>query len=76
MPTSPMTSTKMLDTLISPATLAVRLGTTERTLSEWRVTGRGPKYIRLGRSPRYRPEAVDDWLLSQEYSSTSDEVRR
>lgn len=51
-------STALLDSLITPATLAARLGTTERSLSEWRITGRGPKFIRIGRSPRYRPEAV------------------
>jgi len=73
-PTSAPVSTSLLDSLITPATLAERLGTTERSLSEWRITGRGPKFIRVGRSPRYRPEAVDVWLLAQEYASTSEEV--
>ncbi len=49
-----------------PETLAARLGATERNLSEWRITSRGPRFIRVGRSPRYRPEAVDEWLLAQE----------
>lgn len=65
----------LLDSLVAPATLAERLGTTERSLSEWRIKGRGPKFIRVGRSVRYRPEAVDEWLLSQEYASTSEELR-
>lgn len=68
------TSTPLLDSLITPATLAERLGTTERSLAEWRITGTGPKFIRVGRSPRYRPEAVDAWLLSQEHASTSEEA--
>ncbi|MGH8954554.1 MAG: helix-turn-helix transcriptional regulator [Microbacterium sp.] len=72
--TSGPVSTPLLDSLITPATLAERLGTTERSLSEWRITGRGPKFIRIGRSPRYRPEAVDEWLLAQEYASTSEEA--
>ena len=67
-------STPLLDSLITPATLAERLGTTERSLAEWRITGRGPKFIRIGRSPRYRPEAIDAWLLSQEHASTADEA--
>lgn len=71
--TTPVT-TSLLDSLITPATLAARLGTTERSLSEWRITGRGPKFIQIGRSPRYRPEAVDEWLLAQEYASTSEEA--
>lgn len=70
-----LTSTSLLDSLVSPAILAARLGTTERSLSEWRIKGRGPKYIRVGRGVRYRPEAVDAWLLSQEHASTSEEVR-
>ncbi|WP_223692169.1 helix-turn-helix transcriptional regulator [Leifsonia poae] len=75
MSTSTNTSTAVLDSLLSSATLAKRLYTTERNLSEWRITGRGPKFIRVGRTPLYRPEAVDEWLLSQEHASTSEEVR-
>lgn len=74
MSASSAASTTLLDSLITPATLAQRLGTTERSLSEWRITGRGPKFIRIGRSPRYRPEAVDEWLLAREHASTSEEA--
>jgi hypothetical protein len=74
MSVSAPTSTQLLDSLITPATLAERLGTTERSLAEWRITGRGPKFIRIGRSPRYRPEAVDAWLLSKEHASTAEEA--
>ncbi len=72
MPLFTPASTSLLDSLITPATLAARLGT--KSLSEWRITGRGPKFIRIGRSPRYRPEAVDEWLLAQEHASTSEEA--
>lgn len=68
-------SSSLLDSLIEPCTLAARLGTTERSLSEWRITGRGPKFIRVGRRVRYRPEAVDNWLLSNEHASTLEELR-
>ncbi|QCQ17183.1 helix-turn-helix transcriptional regulator [Microbacterium sp. RG1] len=64
----------LLATLISPATLAEALGTTERTLSEWRIRGTGPAYLRVGRSVRYRPESVDTWLLAQEHLSTAEEL--
>lgn len=74
MSVSTTASTPLLDSLITPATLAEGLGTTERSLAEWRITGRGPKFIRVGRSPRYRPEAVDEWLLAQEHTSTSEEA--
>lgn len=68
-------STPLLDSLITPETLADRLGMTERNLSEWRITGRGPEFIRVGRGARYVPKAVDDWLLSQERKSTAEEAR-
>lgn len=68
-------STKLLDSLITPDILADRLGVTTRCLAEWRVRGQGPKYIRTGRSPRYRPEAVDAWLLGQEHQGTAEESR-
>ncbi len=74
MPTS-ITSPSLLETLITAAALAQRLDTTERNLSEWRITGRGPKYMRVGRRAMYAPDAVDDWLRTQEFRSTSEELR-
>ena len=75
MPPRTTTSTALLDSLITPATLADRLGLTQWTLSEKRIMGTGPAYVRIGKSVRYRPESVDAWLLAQEYNSTSREVR-
>jgi predicted DNA-binding transcriptional regulator AlpA len=75
MPSRTSVSTSLLDSLITPATLADRLGLTQRTLSEKRITGTGPAFMRIGKSVRYRPESVDAWLLSQEFVSTSQEAR-
>lgn len=44
------------------------LGIKPTTLTNWRVAGRGPKYIRLGakRSPViYLIDDVDAWLAAQ-----------
>ena len=71
----PGPSTTVLDNLLTPGMLAESIGQTERTLSEWRINGNGPSFIRLGRAVRYRPEAVDAWLLSREHRSTAEEVR-
>ncbi|MFJ6002954.1 helix-turn-helix transcriptional regulator [Arthrobacter sp. NPDC092385] len=65
----------VLDSLLTPPALAEQLGVTERALSEWRITGRGPAFIRLGKTVRYRSATVESWLLSQEHHSTSEEVR-
>ena len=75
MVSSKVTSTALLDSLITPATLAERLEVAVRTLSEWRINGSGPQYIRLGKSVRYSPEAVDNWLLSQVHTGTVEEAR-
>lgn len=69
-------STSLLDTLIDADTLAERLSIRRRTVDEWRITGKGPKFIRIGRSVRYNPESVDSWLLSNEHNSTVEEVRK
>ncbi|MDO5535515.1 MAG: helix-turn-helix domain-containing protein [Propionibacteriaceae bacterium] len=66
--------TSLLDRLLTPADLAARLGVSERTLARWRETGSGPTFIRTGgRSPRYSPDDVDEWLLNQRRTSTAEE---
>lgn len=51
---SPQTfSMPLLDTLAAAKLLGKESG---RTLEKWRLLGCGPRYIRLGRSIRYRPE--------------------
>lgn len=40
--------------LITPAQLALRWGLSLHTLSQWRVAGTGPKFIRLGDGERPR----------------------
>ncbi len=61
--------------LLTPDALAARLHVTTRNLRQWRVTGAGPRFVRVGRFPLYRQEAVDAWLLDQEHASTADELR-
>ena len=45
-----------------------------RTLERLRVSGRGPKFMRLGHSIRYRIDHVEAWLASRVVGSTSEEV--
>lgn len=48
--------------LIDELTLASRLGVSRSTLQSWRYTGRGPRFIKLGRMVRYRNADVDAYL--------------
>lgn len=54
--------------VVSSAEAARMLGISPRTLANWRVQGRGPTYVRLGknRSPvLYRVGDVESWLESR-----------
>ena len=42
--------------------LAARLGVSRSTLQSWRYSGRGPRWIKLGRLIRYRITDVDAFL--------------
>jgi predicted DNA-binding transcriptional regulator AlpA len=61
--------------LLTQSEAAELLRLNERTLIRLRVSGTGPKYVRIGRTKavRYRPEDVQSWLASKLISSTSEE---
>lgn len=59
---------KLLDT----PQLAEQVGLSTDTLNKYRVSGCGPKYIKLGSAVRYRPSDVDEWVESRIKSSTSE----
>ena len=37
-----------------------------RTLERWRRSGRGPRYVQVGRRIGYTAQALADWLAEQE----------
>lgn len=45
----------------TPAALAQKLEISVRTLGRWRVQGRGPRAITIGRVVRYSHDAVAAW---------------
>lgn len=48
--------------LLTPDELGVTLGVTTTTLQTWRCEGKGPRYIKLGKSVFYRFGDVQDWI--------------
>jgi excisionase family DNA binding protein len=46
----------------------------ERTLERLRVSGTGPRFVRMGRSIRYRLCDVEAWTASRVVGSTSEET--
>lgn len=61
-----------LDPLSTPEEVNSVLGVPVNTLNDWRSKGRGPKFVKLGRSVYYRRDAILDYLRESEFSSVSE----
>jgi excisionase family DNA binding protein len=61
-------------TLLTQRQAAAVLGLSERTLERMRVAGNGPRFVRMGRSIRYRPADIESWVAGRVVSSTSEPI--
>ena len=59
--------------LLTQDEVAELLKLSVRTVERLRVSGTGPKFLRILRSVRYRPSDVEAWLASRLRGSTSEE---
>ena len=41
--------------------VAARLGVSRFTVRSWRIKGQGPRFMKMGRAVRYRPQDVDEY---------------
>ena len=48
----------------TPAEVASMLGVSSRTLGEWRFTGDGPEFVKVGSVVRYPHDALTDWMAA------------
>jgi hypothetical protein len=60
-----------LDRLLTTEQTAEVFGITQNTLEKWRVFGRGPKFVRVGRRIRYSPTDIAAYLAESTRTSTS-----
>ncbi|GFO60967.1 hypothetical protein GMST_32920 [Geomonas silvestris] len=51
--------------------VAERFHLKETTLERWRWQGQGPKFVKLGRTVRYRDEDLEEYEASQVFTSTT-----
>lgn len=51
---------------------AERIGLAPKTLDNWRSTGGGPPYYKIGGRVLYDDAEVDAWLAARRRTSTSD----
>ena len=66
-----MSTTISPPALLSAEQAAEYLGVAVQTLSKWRCTGeQSIPYIRVGRSIRYRVEALEEWLHARTVAPT------
>jgi predicted DNA-binding transcriptional regulator AlpA len=61
-----------MDQLLNQKQAARILGLSVRTLERHRVTGTGPRYVRLGHVIRYRQNDLQEWIDSNLRNSTSE----
>jgi len=55
---------------------AKMLGVSEWTLQNWRTTGAGPPFVRIGeRRIGYRRTDIDAWARARTFTSRADELR-
>ena len=58
--------------LLTPKQAAEYLQLKVQTLATWRNQGKGPKFCKVGRAVRYRPEDLEAYITSDfQHSSTS-----
>ena len=60
-----------------PATLTTRtaaeyLSLQPATLEQWRWNGKGPRFVKLGRSVRYRQADLDAFLDARVFNNTTE----
>jgi predicted site-specific integrase-resolvase len=51
--------------LLTEEEVAKHLHVSLAALRRWRLEGRGPRFIKVSALVRYRPEELEEWLLSQ-----------
>lgn len=57
-----MSATSTSEALLKEQEAADLLKMSARTLQGWRMVGRGPAYVRAGRSIRYRQADIVHWV--------------
>lgn len=63
----------MTEKLLDTEETAKILGLARQTLDVWRVRGRGPRFIKVGRAVRYRESDLQSYLDGLEsFSSTAE----
>lgn len=62
--------------LLNQNEVAEMIGVKPRTLEDWRITGAGPRFIRISkRCVRYQLDDVLTWVDARSVASTAEPIR-
>lgn len=61
-----------MDRLISAEDAANFLNISPSTLAKMRLSGKSPRYVKLGRRVAYRPSDLEAWVAAQTFHSTAE----
>ena len=50
------------------------LGVTVKALQKWRVTGAGPRFVKIGRLVRYTEDTLEEFIQQRTVASTSEQT--
>ena len=73
-PDPPTIKDRNMQPLLTQRQAAALLCLSERTLERFRVSGIGPKFVRMGKSIRYRLGDVEAWIERRTVGSTSEQT--
>jgi hypothetical protein len=65
----------MQSQFLTPKDLASRWSIANKTLSQWRWNGHGPKYSKIGKLVRYSLEDIEAYEVSALHTITSPEIK-
>ena len=51
-----------LPVLLTPEEVADYLNISPRTIEGWRLSKKGPRFVRMGKHVRYRADHLEQWL--------------
>ncbi|MEI6414931.1 MAG: helix-turn-helix domain-containing protein [Pseudomonadota bacterium] len=55
----------LISRLLNKHEAAAIIGIQPHTLDKWRMTGKGPRFVKVGRHRRYDPADIQAWIESQ-----------
>ncbi len=65
----------MTENMLDDVQAARMLGLSPQTLRNWRTQRKGPRYIKLGRAIRYRPEDLENYIKGRIIEPEAGEIR-